>query len=75
MNAIIDAHHDRSWGNGHGYFMRATGGGIVVTMPATPVRHGISFTLTRGQVVDFANVCLKAAADDCDVELGPVEGR
>ncbi|SEL90557.1 hypothetical protein SAMN05216382_2894 [Sphingomonas palmae] len=74
-NAIIDAFHGRSWSDARGYSVDTASDGIVVTMPATAVRHGVAFTLSRAQVVDFGNACLTVVRDGSHLELASVPGR
>ncbi|KQN25808.1 hypothetical protein ASE86_06290 [Sphingomonas sp. Leaf33] len=74
-NGIVEAHNGRHWDNGRGYTVRPVHGHIVVTMPATVVRHAVTFVLTRAQVVAFGNACLKAATDKTGVDVGNVDAR
>ncbi|QCB43633.1 hypothetical protein E5673_16505 [Sphingomonas sp. PAMC26645] len=74
-NGIVEAHNGRSWDNGRGYTVRPVDGQVVVTMPATVVRHAVTFALPRAQAVAFGNACLKAATEKTGVDVGTVDAR
>ena len=74
-NAIIAAYHGCGWNNGRGYAVRPVEGQIVVTMPATVVRHAVTFALTRDQAVSFGNACVRAATKNTGVDVATVDAR
>lgn len=74
-NGIVDALHSRSWDNGRGYTVRAANGQVVVTMPATAVRHAVTFALTCDEVAAFGKACLEAATEKTGVDVTTVDAR
>lgn len=72
---IIEAWHGTNWDNGRGYSVQAFDGGAVVTMKATAARHGVSFTLTRDQIVAFGNACIQAGKINRLVDVATVDAR
>ena len=54
---------------------RAIDSGAVVTMKATAARHGVSFTLTRDQIVAFGNACMQACKTNRLVDVATVDAR
>lgn len=75
VNAIVEAWHGADWDNGRGYSVEAVDGGAVVTMKATAARHGVTFALTRDQIVAFGNACLQAGRTDSHLDVATVDGR
>lgn len=74
-SAIVAGHKSHNWDDAHGYRVETINEQILVTMPATIVRHGITFILSIDQAVVFGGACIEAVNHRTIVDIATVDAR